>query len=727
MKKTFQIFFTLLLAFAWMNAFAQELMHSTGAVPNMKLERIHTVVNIPDNPATIAYGWSSIQAYTLSMPMPAGTPFTLLTAWTAPNFASSMIKGGDGNYYMTEVGPPASLYQFNPGTGAVTLLGTITGLQGADQPNGIAFNAANGNYYLSAGSLAPVSDNIYSFNVTTRVATLVGPTGTGGLQIDLGITTAGVCYSYDLITNNAYTINLATGAATLLGPLGYDPNYGQGMSIDNESGVVYLSAFNNATSSGQLRTLNTSTGNTTLVTDWGFEQIAPFALDTQYGPPCPIGAPSNPNPPNGATNIPLTGNTASWTNGAGTVNVELWFGKVGSVVKAYDGPAITSFALPTLLYGTTYQWYVVCKDATCGTQGPTWSFSTLVDPNLSEFCDNFANLSNWTVIGPLGLTSWSASPTSTAGGTQPELYMNWSPSFTGVSAIRSVVMPNFLNSTLVNYEFKFYLDWFANPSGVVTVGMTYDGGATSIPFYTLVDPTASVGPITLTGSFTTPASGSQNGQILIAYNGYSFNINWIAFDDMCLDWVIPVELTSFTANANFGVVELQWITATETNNQGFEVQRSAGGEFETIAFVEGHGTTTETQVYTYSDKSVNVASYTYRLKQIDFDGTSTYSNLVEVDVPAPAEFALDQNYPNPFNPSTKIAFRLAVDSKVSLKVFDVLGQEVATLVNANLGVGAHNVDFDASSLNSGVYLYRIEATGIDGTNFVDVKKMILTK
>jgi hypothetical protein len=725
MKKTFQIFFTLLLAFAFMNAFAQELMHSTGAVPNMKLERIHTVVNIPDNPATIAYGWSSIQTYTLSMPMPAGTPFTLLTAWSAPSFASSMIKGGDGNYYMTEIA--TGLYQFNPGTGAVTLLGSITGLQGADQVNGIAYNAANGNYYLAAGSLSPVSDNIYSFNVTTRVATLIGPTGTTGLQIDLGITTAGVCYSYDLITNNAYTINLSTGAATLLGALGYDPNYGQGMSIDNESGVVYLSAFNNATSSGQLRTLNIATGNTTLVTDWGFEQLAPFALDTQYGPPCPIGAPSNPNPPNGATNIPLTGNTASWTNGAGTVNVELWFGPVGNVTKVYDGAAITSFGLPTLNYGTTYQWYVVCKDATCGTQGPTWSFSTLVDPNLSEFCDNFANLSNWTVIGPLGLTNWTAGASNWAGGTPPELYMNWSPSFVGVSAVRSVVMPNFLNNALVNYEFKFYLDWFDDPSGVVTVGMTYDGGATSIPFYTLTDPTASVGPITLTGTFTTPASGSQNGQILITYNGNSFNINWIAFDDLCLDWVIPVELTSFTANANFGVVELQWITATETNNQGFEVQRSAGGEFETIAFVEGHGTTTETQVYTYSDKSVNVASYTYRLKQIDFDGTSVYSNEIEVDVPAPAEFALDQNYPNPFNPSTKIAFRLAVDSKVSLKVFDVLGQEVATLVNANLGVGAHNVDFDASSLNSGVYLYRIEATGIDGTNFVDVKKMILTK
>jgi len=174
---------------------------------------------------------------------------------------------------------------------------------------------------------------------------------------------------------------------------------------------------------------------------------------------------------------------------------------------------------------------------------------------------------------------------------------------------------------------------------------------------------------------------------------------------------IPVELTSFTAIADNGIVELSWITATETNNQGFEVQRSAGGEFETLAFVEGHGTTTESQAYAYNDGSVNTGTYTYRLKQVDFDGTFEYSNAIEVDVPAPAIFALDQNYPNPFNPSTKIEFRLAVDSKVSMTVFNVLGQEVASLLNGNLVAGSHQVNFDASLLNSGVYMYRIEAAG----------------
>jgi len=306
--------------------------------------------------------------------------------------------------------------------------------------------------------------------------------------------------------------------------------------------------------------------------------------------------------------------------------------------------------------------------------------------------------------------------------------MAWTPSFNGESKIRSSVLPvSFLNNWLTDYSFNFFLDYFGDPSGVVTVAVTYDGGATSSVLYNLVDPTGNVGPLVVSGQFTTPPSGATNMQIEITYNGNSFNTDNVYWDNMCISQIVPVELTSFTANANFGVVELQWIAATETNNQGFEVQRSTGGEFETIAFVEGHGTTTEFQAYTYTDRSVSVGAYSYRLKQIDFGGTFEYSDVISANVPAPAEFALDQNYPNPFNPSTKIAFRLAVDSKVSLKVFDVLGQEVANLVNANLGVGAHSVDFDASSLNSGVYLYRIEATGIDGTNFVDVKKMILTK
>jgi hypothetical protein len=190
--------------------------------------------------------------------------------------------------------------------------------------------------------------------------------------------------------------------------------------------------------------------------------------------------------------------------------------------------------------------------------------------------------------------------------------------------------------------------------------------------------------------------------------------------------IIPVELTSFVGSVKDGNVTLTWSTATETNNQGFEIQRSIGSEYMSLGFVEGHGTTTEVQQYTFTDRNVMAGTYTYRLKQVDYDGTYEYFTT-EVEVTAPKTFALEQNYPNPFNPSTKINFSLAVDSKVTLKIFDVLGQEVMTLINSDLVAGSYTVNLNAESLNSGVYFYRIEATGADGTNYNNVKKMVLTK
>ena len=124
------------------------------------------------------------------------------------------------------------------GTGVVALVGNITGMN-ADQPNGISYCRDNNKYYIVSGS------NFYSFDLETLTATYIGPFNTGGLMIDLCFDLAGVCYAYDLVTDCAYTINISTGNATLLGPLGYDANYGQGMSFDYETQTIYLSAFNN--------------------------------------------------------------------------------------------------------------------------------------------------------------------------------------------------------------------------------------------------------------------------------------------------------------------------------------------------------------------------------------------------------------------------------------------------------------------------------------------------
>jgi hypothetical protein len=202
---------------------------------------------------------------------------------------------------------------------------------------------------------------------------------------------------------------------------------------------------------------------------------------------------------------------------------------------------------------------------------------------------------------------------------------------------------------------------------------------------------------------------------------------WWTVDNVLVEGVVPVELTSFTASVISGQVNLNWQTATEINNSGFEVERKAAGqEFSKVAFIAGYGTTTEAKSYSYIDNTISSGSYTYRLRQVDFDGTFEYSNEVEVDL-TPSAYSLAQNYPNPFNPNTKIDFSLASDSKVTLKIFDILGQEVAAIVNGNLGAGVHSFNFDASTLNSGVYVYTIDAKGVDGTNFTSTKKMILTK
>lgn len=191
---------------------------------------------------------------------------------------------------------------------------------------------------------------------------------------------------------------------------------------------------------------------------------------------------------------------------------------------------------------------------------------------------------------------------------------------------------------------------------------------------------------------------------------------------MIYDNIVPVELTSFAANVIGSTVKLNWSTATETNNRGFEIERkSENSNWQNIGFVSGAGTTTKQNNYSFTDKPA-VGKYFYRLRQVDFDGTFEYSSVVEAEIAAPAEFKLNQNYPNPFNPSTTISFTLPKATNAKLLIYNQIGQKVAELVNKNLEAGIYNFNWDAAGQSSGLYFYELQTN-----EFKSVKKMTLIK
>jgi hypothetical protein len=223
----------------------------------------------------------------------------------------------------------------------------------------------------------------------------------------------------------------------------------------------------------------------------------------------------------------------------------------------------------------------------------------------------------------------------------------------------------------------------------LTSGLSWDGGATgNTGFFDAADNTIVT---TLTGSSNIP---------------------------------LPVELTSLTATNNQNAIDLNWQTKTEVNNYGFNVERRINnGEWNNIAFIEGHGNSNSPKEYSYSDKDLFAggSKFQYRLKQVDNDGTFEYSDVVEVEI-VPTQYELSQNYPNPFNPSTTIRFSLPKQTQLKINIYNMIGEQVATIAEGMYESGYHKVTFNASNLPSGTYIYRLQSN-----EFVQVKKMILLK
>ena len=188
------------------------------------------------------------------------------------------------------------------------------------------------------------------------------------------------------------------------------------------------------------------------------------------------------------------------------------------------------------------------------------------------------------------------------------------------------------------------------------------------------------------------------------------DIQKFTLDDTPMGEPLPVELSYFTAMVNGPSVILNWRTETEVSNYGFEILRCAQyDDWVKIGLVEGHGNSNSPKNYSFEDENPPAGTVQYRLKQVDTDGQFTYSDIISVEVGIPSRFELKQNFPNPFNPTTNIVYNLPVDGFVTLKIYDVIGNEVETLVNENKKAGRYVIAFDGSNLTSGVYFCRINS------------------
>ena len=463
-------------------------------------------------------------------------------------------------------------------------------------------------------------------------------------------------------------------------------------------------------------------------------RIAAFSFE----PPCPVGLASNPSPADGANDVPINAPEATWDNPGDATSNEFWFGTdPGSLTLLQSGTLATSFSIPsgTLDYSTTYYWRVDCANDTCGAEGLVWSFTTEEDPSLMVlFEDDFeAGSGNWTITNIGGTCDWDVWTSATwesfslptlPGGTAGQwLGANSDGCGSGTTVNSEIQMNASLDmSQYQKITLSYDSDFRVYQTDLATLDISTDGGSSWTNIRTLTGASVRNEQVVDQDISTFCALQSNVMFKMTYYGAYDY---WWCLDNIVIKGsdIVPVELTSFTADVSGYSVNLNWNTATELNNNGFEVQRkTTAGQFEKIGYIEGSGTTTEPKTYTYTDNNVTTGSYTYRLKQIDFNGLYEYSDEINVEVDVPLTYNLEQNYPNPFNPSTLIKYSVANDEFVNVSVFNLLGQKVATLVNGNVKAGSYEVNFNASELSSGVYFYSIEAG-----NFKAIKKMMLMK
>jgi hypothetical protein len=409
-----------------------------------------------------------------------------------------------------------------------------------------------------------------------------------------------------------------------------------------------------------------------------------------------------------------------------------------------------NFIIPGQELGTTVQYYLAAQDnnstlmATLpaggtgfnppGSTPPSTFYQFYVAQRSLAFLDNAGGTGNWTATGTWGIATnkYVSAPSSFTESPAGNYANNLNIHMTQNSPI---VLQNCIAASLeFNAQWNIEADW-----DYAQVLISSNNGTTWTP---------------LQGLYTNPGVGTfqPNGQPLYdgvqaawvnekidisSYIGQSIKLRFLfasdgsqVYDGWYIDDVsiytysaVPVELYSLTAATEGNKVFINWSTSTETNNKGFEVQKSKDQkEWTVLRFVQGAGTSTAVNTYSYSEEIITGGTWYYRLKQIDYDGSYEIHGPIEVDLSQSISYSLSQNYPNPFNPETTIRYSLPSAGLVKLVVYNQIGEEVISLVNENKEAGNYQVTFNASGLASGVYFYRI----ISG-EFSNMKKMIILK
>jgi len=293
------------------------------------------------------------------------------------------------------------------------------------------------------------------------------------------------------------------------------------------------------------------------------------------------------------------------------------------------------------------------------------------------------------------------------------------PTFTAKTDYGTASNPVFVTTGDFNGDGK--LDFVISNQGAASISVFLNNttsGSSTPSFSPKIDFT--------TGTFPTSAAAADlngDGKIDLAVSNSTAASVSLLLNATILP-PLPVELASFTSVVKGNDVALNWSTVQEVNNKGFEIERNSfGAGWKKVGYIDGHGTTNMQQNYSFIERGLTTGSYQYRLKQIDYNGNYEYHELSsEVIIGVPSKFALAQNYPNPFNPATRINYELPITNYVSIKIFDITGKEVSSLVNEVKDAGYYSVKFDAKNLSSGTYFYKLSTD-----KFSDVKKMVVVK